>query len=246
MFNFFFRKKRDTSFFPFTTDMHSHIIPGIDDGAPNVEASVELIKGLMSVGVTQSVATPHIISDLYRNNPETIAHALNLLRDELFKQGIDFQVRAAAEYMLDGYFFELLKSNQKLLTINGNAVLTEFSYALMPDRPSQFSFELSLAGYKPVLAHPERYPYYFNDFSMYHQLVEMGFRLQLNLLSLTGYYGKQPMKAAKYILKNNLYSYLGTDIHHPRHLHSLINPVNRAIFKEHLSVHTFENSDIFN
>lgn len=244
MFSFLFKKKQDTGYFPITTDMHSHILPGIDDGAPNVEASIELIKGLMSVGITTSIATPHIISDLYRNTPETIGNALQQLKDELKRQEINFEVSAAAEYMLDGYFFELLQNKQTLLTIKDNVVLTEFSYALMPNQPSRYSFELSLAGYKPILAHPERYPYYFNNNSMYHQLVEMGFSLQLNLLSLAGYYGKEPLKAAKYMLKNNLYSYLGTDLHHPRHLEALIHPVNRAVFREYLSFRQFENLQI--
>lgn len=244
MFSLFTKKKFDTSYFPITTDIHSHILPGIDDGAPNLEASIQLIKGLISVGVTQSVATPHIISDLYRNTPETIGNALQQLKDELKRQEINFEVSAAAEYMMDGYFFELLKDKQQLLTIKDNIVLTEFSYALMPNQPSQYSFELSLAGYKPILAHPERYPYYFNNNDMYHQLTEMGFSLQLNLLSLTGYYGKEAFKAAKYMLNNNLYSYLGTDLHHPRHLEVLIHPVNRAVFREYLSISQFDNSAI--
>lgn len=242
MFSFLVKKKLDTVYFPINTDMHSHILPGIDDGAPNLEASIELIKGLMSVGVKKSVATPHIISDLYRNTPETINNALEQLKEELKRQSIDFEVSAAAEYMLDGYFFELLKNKQPLLTIKDNIVLTEFSYALMPDQPSQYSFELALAGYKPVLAHPERYLYYFNDNSMYHQLFDMGFSLQLNLLSLTGYYGKEALKASKYMLKNNLYTYIGTDLHHPRHLEALIDPVNRAIFKEYLAHKDWNNA----
>ena len=122
-----FKKKAvfiDDGYFPIHTDMHSHILPGIDDGSPNVETSLQLIKGLIQLGVKQSIATPHIIGDLYRNNAETVNNALTLLRNALAENNIDYKVNAAAEYMLDFYFLELLKKNEKLLTIKDNIILT--------------------------------------------------------------------------------------------------------------------------
>ena len=89
MFSFFRDKKSAKNpgdYFPFVTDIHSHILPGIDDGSPDVETSIKLVKGLMAMGVTSSIATPHIIGDLYRNNRGTINAALNILQDELKKQ----------------------------------------------------------------------------------------------------------------------------------------------------------------
>ena len=220
----FFKKQPEINYqgyFPIQTDMHSHILPGIDDGAPDLESSIELIKGLKALGISKSIATPHIISDLYRNNPNTINSALQLLKEELVNQEIEFDVTAAAEYMIDTYFLELLQKKEPLLTISDNIILTEFSYASMPDEPSKISFEIQIAGYKPILAHPERYPYYYRDFKIYNQLTELGFLLQVNLLSLTGYYGKEAAKAAKYMIDNNLVSYLGTDLHHERHMNML-------------------------
>jgi tyrosine-protein phosphatase YwqE len=225
MFSLFKKKEKlNFDYFPISLDMHSHILPGIDDGSPNLETSIELIKGLMSLGVKKSIATPHIIGDLYRNNPETINGALQLLQAELKKQQINFEVSAAAEYMLDSYFFELLNNGQKLLTLKDNIILTEFSYASMPDDPGKHSFAVQMAGYSPILAHPERYPYYYGNYKMYHRLSELGFMLQLNLLSLTGYYGKEAVKAAEYMLKNELVSFVGTDMHHERHLGMLTDP----------------------
>ncbi len=237
MFSFFGKKKKDKfiRYFPMTTDMHSHILPGIDDGSPDVETSVRLVQGLMEAGVTRSIATPHIIGDLYRNNPDTIGLALQQLRAALAEQQIEFRVDAAAEYMLDSYFFELLESGQRLLTLQDNIILTEFSYASRPEDPGKYTFEIQMAGYKPVLAHPERYPYFYGNPRIYHRLVELGFMLQLNLLSLTGYYGKEAVKVAEYLLKNELVSFVGTDMHHDRHLTMLSDPRIQTLFHDYLS-----------
>jgi tyrosine-protein phosphatase YwqE len=236
MFSLFKKKEKlDFDYFPFHTDMHSHILPGIDDGSPDLETSIELIKGLMSLGVKRSIATPHIIGDLYRNNPETINNALASLKAELKKQQIDFEVSAAAEYMLDSYFFELLNSGNRLLTLKDDIILTEFSYASMPDDPGKFSFAIQTAGYAPILAHPERYPYYYGNNKMYHRLADLGFMLQVNLLSLTGYYGKEALKSANYMLQNELVSFVGTDMHHVRHLSMLTNSESKFNFHKSLS-----------
>ena len=237
MFSFFKKSKEQlvTDFFPFTTDMHSHILPGIDDGSPDVETSIKLIKGLMALGVKKSIATPHVISDLYRNTPATIKNALSILQNELKNQNIQFEVSAAAEYMLDSYFIELLNEEERLLTLKDNIILTEFSYASAPDNYEKISFAIQMAGYKPILAHPERYPYFLNDFKTYNRLIDLGFMLQVNLLSLTGYYGKQTLKAAHYLLDNGLVSYIGSDMHHERHLMMLQDPKSLHQFHKYLS-----------
>ena len=242
MFSIFKKKipANYSDYFPIVTDIHSHILPGIDDGAPDVETSILLIEGLINLGITQSVATPHIIGDLYRNDAATINKALDLVRDALAEKQIDFKVSAAAEYMLDAYFLELLSTKIPLLTVKDNLVLTEFSYADKPYNVEQIVFAIITENYQPILAHPERYGYYHNDFKQYDFLNELGFLLQVNLLSLTGYYGKPAAKAANYLIKNNLASFVGTDVHHERHLEALSDNKNKTLFKEAL------NSKIFN
>ena len=232
MFSIFKKKTPvvDAAYFPFYTDIHSHILPGIDDGSPDVETSVKLIEGLIRLGVKQSIATPHIIGDMYRNDAQSIQKALSLIRDELQLRQIDFKIKAAAEYMLDDYFLELLAAKSPLFTLKENLLLTEFSYADKPYKIEQLAFSIITEGYKPILAHPERYAYFHNDFKQYDYLSELGFLLQVNLLSLTGYYGKPVAKAAAYILKNNLASFAGTDLHHSRHLEALNNSNNKLIF----------------
>ena len=233
----FFRKNRSGGepFFPFRTDIHSHILPGIDDGSPNIETSLELIRGLMKLGVRRSVATPHVIGDMYRNTPDTILGALTLLQEALVREGMEFEVSAAAEYMLDAYFLELLADKKVLLTVSGNLLLTEFSYSTMPTNPEKMSFAIITEGFTPILAHPERYAYYYRNFREYHRLKELGFLLQVNLLSLTGYYGREALKASQYLLKNGLVTFLGTDLHHANHMAALNDPRNQDIFREFLS-----------
>ena len=238
MFSLFKTKSSASTYFPITTDMHSHILPGIDDGAPDVEASVELVKGLMELGVTHSIATPHVISDMYRNTPETIGKALAELRSALEERGINYKVDAAAEYMMDAAFFEMIKNNEPLLTIKDNIILTEFSFGSIPDNPKQMSFNIITAGYNPILAHPERYAYFHNNYKAYHFLKELGFMLQVNLLSLGGHYGPGVEKAAKYIIKNGLATFVGTDMHHVRHLEGLKN--GRAVFEKWLGDREWE------
>jgi tyrosine-protein phosphatase YwqE len=184
----FFRKKTEvnSTYFPIAVDMHSHVLPGLDDGSPDVETSVRLIRGMSELGIKKLIATPHIISDLYRNNPQNINAALNLLRNALAENNVQVQISAAAEYMMDSYFLELLNGTEPMMTIQDNILLTEFSYAAKPNEPEKFSFAIQTAGYSPILAHPERYSYYHGNYSIYHRLVDLGFMLQLNALSLTG------------------------------------------------------------
>ena len=210
--------------------MHSHILPGIDDGSPDVDTSIALVKGLMELGFTRSVATPHVISDMYRNTPETIFEALNTLRAALKNEGINYTVDAAAEYMLDAAFFERLERDEPLLCIKDKMLLTEFGWGAVPENPKQMSFSILTSGYTPILAHPERYNYFHNNNKAYHLLQELGFLLQVNLSSLTGHYGPGAMKAAKYIIKNDLCSFLGTDLHNVKHLELLKN--SRGVFEE--------------
>lgn len=237
MFSLFKKKLSDSpgaTVLPYTVDMHSHILPGIDDGAPDSETSLELIKGLYAIGVRKCIATPHIIGDLYRNTPATINAALAVARETCANAGVEMELQAAAEYMLDDYFMELLQQDQPLLTLQGNYLLTEFSYTMRPQNIDEMVFAIITSGYQPVLAHPERYFYMHPNLDEYRLLKDLGFHLQVNLLSLTGYYGKSAAKAARYILDNELASFAGTDLHHKKHLAALQEPGNLALFGRYL------------
>lgn len=206
---------------PITTDIHSHILPGIDDGAPDMATSLKLIKGLYDLGIRRSIATPHIIGDLYRNTPESIGIALEKTRAACAVEGIGMELIAAAEYMLDDHFMGMIRKQQPLLTVSGKFVLTEFPYSLPPLNEEEMVFGIITSGYQPILAHPERYVYFHDNYKSYHKLKDLGFHLQVNLLSLTGYYGNAVAKAARYIMEKDLAMMVGTDLHHARHLAAL-------------------------
>jgi len=244
MFNFLKRNHiPEIELLPITTDIHSHILPGIDDGAPDVAAAIELVKGIYALGIRDTVATPHIIGDLYRNTPETIDAALNILKTACLEEKIDITINAAAEYMLDDHFLHLLRTHSPLLTIHKNIILTEQSFASPTDNLHHIAFEIITSGYKPIMAHPERYHFYHQNFDSYSSLKDMGFLLQINLLSLTGYYGKPVAKAAKFILANGLADLVGTDMHHERHLQMLQNPKSLQLFYDVIGNKKFNELD---
>ena len=199
------------------TDMHSHLLPGIDDGATDIANSIELKKGLEALGYQQFITTPHIMWDMYKNTPNTIGSAL-----EQLKQGPDQQnIRAAAEYFMDEHFDWMIETDQPLLTLSGNKVLVEFSFVSPPLNLKEQLFNLQIKGFQPVIAHPERYVFYAGDKAVYDELRNLGCLFQINLLSLTGYYGKLVHDLAHYLIARKYIDFLGTDLHHTRHLESL-------------------------
>jgi tyrosine-protein phosphatase YwqE len=200
-------------------DIHSHILPAIDDGAATIEASINLIKGLQGFGMTQFIATPHIISHVWDNTHEQIIAKAASTILELEKRNIAIPLRAATEYMMDDNFVKLFKST-KLLTLKDKYVLVEMSYINAPIQLYSIIFDLQVAGYIPVLAHPERYLFYHKNFDEYKKLKRAGCLFQLNLLAIVGYYGPEIMKIAEELLKKGMYDYVGSDVHHDKHIAS--------------------------
>jgi protein-tyrosine phosphatase len=203
------------------TDMHSHLLPGIDDGSPDTETSLRLIRGLQDLGYSRLVTTPHIMWDLYRNDAQTIDGAYKQLQQSTPSIPSPVPLRPAAEYFLDDHFDELLENNVPLLTLKDNWVLVEFSFVTAPINYKEKLFNLQIKGYQPVLAHPERYNYFMHQKEIFDELRIAGCMFQLNILSLTGYYGKGPLELSRHFTKKKWVSLLGTDIHHDRHLQSL-------------------------
>ena len=203
------------------TDMHSHLLPGIDDGSPDDATSLTLIRGLQQLGYRKFITTPHIMWDVHKNDASSITKAEVQLQQSLEQEALVVPIRAAAEYYLDDHFDDLLRRNIPLLTIKGNWVLVEFSFVTTPMNVKEKLFELQIKGYKPILAHPERYNYLVSQKNWYDELKEAGCYFQLNLLSFTGYYGKIPQELAQYLVKKKYIDLLGTDLHHQRHLDAL-------------------------
>src|SRR5688572_5621644 len=202
-------------------DMHSHLVPGIDDGSPDVTTSVSLIKGMSELGYKKIITTPHILWEIYPNTPDAIINGFEEVKKAVQLEKIDVELHAAAEYFIDDHFEDQLQSRQPFLKLSGNMVLVEFSMVTAPMDLQQVIFELQMQNYQPVLAHPERYVYLSRHKSTFDDLKAAGCYFQVNLLSLTGHYGSSVLELAEYLLKQNFYDFAGTDLHGRKHLDGL-------------------------
>lgn len=229
MFGLFKKRSKEPSidFSSIGTDMHSHIIPGVDDGAPNLESSLAMARKFVLLGFKKLIATPHVMADFYRNTPDSINRGLDILREGLLKNEIDLEVEAAAEYYFDETFINKL-DRKEVLGFGDKYLLFELSYINQPPNLLDVLFKIQDAGFYPVLAHPERYPYYHGSIENYLQIREYGCFLQLNTISLTGYYGKGVKSTAENLVDHNCISFLGSDMHHLRHARALKDSLNTS------------------
>lgn len=222
MFHFFKKKSSITSYFPENyVDIHSHIIPGIDDGSKNLEASVAMLQRMSDFGIQHFILTPHIMEGVWENTSEIIQHKLSELKIHL--NSINFppiNIQVAAEYMLDSNFNKLV-ANKDVLTLKDDKILIEMSYFNAPINIYDILFKIQIAGYTPVLAHPERYTYLHSKYNEFKKLKEAGCLFQLNLLSLSNYYGKSIQSVAIQLLKDNLIDFVGSDIHNQYQIDTL-------------------------
>lgn len=199
-------------------DIHNHLLPGIDDGSPNVESSIELVKMYQSLGITEFYVTPHTMGDFYPNTPETINASYLKLKEALVERKLDdITLHTASEYMVDHNFEELVKKDE-ILTLKDKHVLIEMSYLRESPNFDEVVYKLQLKGYKPILAHPERYLFYIDNKTIFTQMKNKGIKLQLNALSLNKYYGSKINKKAIELLNDGLYDFIGLDTHKTRHL----------------------------
>ena len=218
MLSWFLKKKQKEldplDFSMLKTDIHSHFIPGIDDGSPDMETSISLIKKMQELGYSKVITTPHVMSDFYQNSSETILKRLADVRLELKLQNINMEIDAAAEYYID-FEFEQKIGKEKFLTFGDNYILVELSFMQAPKNLFDAIFKLQLEDYKVVLAHPERYRYYNQE--DYDNLISRGVLLQINLLSLIEYYSTSIQKKTEKLIANNQVSFIGTDCHNMMH-----------------------------
>ena len=216
-------------------DVHSHFIPGIDDGAKTIEDSIELISAMKDFGYRKVITTPHIMSDYYRNTPAVILEGLAKVRAALKENNIDIEVDAAAEYNVDADFTEKIEKKE-LLTFGDNYVLFELPFMQEPDVLKDVIWQLQSAGYKPVLAHVERYQFWHQHWDKFEDMVNRGVLLQMNIGSLTGSYGPEVQKIAEKLIDNDMISLLGSDCHHMGH----VEMIDSARTKEY--IHKIVNS----
>lgn len=205
--------KKHTPQLPPKVDLHSHLLPGLDDGVRTMDESVEIIEKFYLLGYRKLIITPHIMSDYFPNNRKIIYDRLEELRSEILKHGIKIDLHAAAEYYLDETFIEKLNKNEPLLTFGDNYVLFETAFMNEPVFLKDAVFKMNTSGYKPVFAHPERYLYLSRKPSLIQELLNMNVLFQLNILSLRNYYSKEVRKFAQKLLQMNCIRFAGSDCH---------------------------------
>lgn len=200
-------------------DIHSHVLPGIDDGAKNVVDSKKLLQAMKNMGFKTIITTPHTMKNVWMNTPTTIKKAFDDLKNDENNLCQETNLQYASEYYLDDYFFEILEKNE-IIPIKENYVLVEMSFLNPPPQLNELLFELQLKGYTPILAHPERYLFYHNKLKAFEDLKAKGCLFQLNLISCVGFYGDNISKTADLLLKNNLIDFVGSDIHNQNYLNA--------------------------
>ena len=230
MFNFFSKKTPEKLWF--STDIHCHIFPGIDDGSPSVERSMELLERMQEWGFSRIFASPHVTQGSFPNTPDTIAAAGSLLHDALDAAGSSLVLGNSAEYRLDDLFAEQ-RAKGLLLTLPGNLLLVENSFIQEPMGFDNLLFDLQVEGFRPILVHPERYYYYYSAPERYRAIHNAGVAFQINLLSLSGYYGKDEKRIAEKLIDMGLVDYVGTDLHGMRHVDSINAYMASRDFKRH-------------
>ena len=221
MFGIFNKKKFLVDFLEGLVDIHNHILPGIDDGAKTVEESLELIKNFSDFGIRNFIATPHIMHNYYPNDANTINTSLTLLKNGLLMNEVkDVCVKAAAEHMIDANF-ETILENRGIMPLEKNYLLIEMSYLQASINFDDAIQKIASHRYFPILAHPERYVYLHNRMGKYRKYKEKGILFQLNLLSLSEFYGKNVQQAAFKLLEEGLIDYVASDVHNMNQLQNL-------------------------
>lgn len=222
-------------------DIHSHILPGIDDGAQKINDSKFLLESIIDFGFSKVITTPHTMKNVWDNTTEIIKNVHHLVQDELPELSKKVALNCASEYFLDENLMQLAQQ-EKLLTLKDNFILIEMSYLNAPIQLYDFLFELQLKGYQLILAHPERYNYFHSNKKEFAKLKKAGCLFQLNLLATVGYYGKNVAEIADYLLKENLYDFVGSDIHHKNHVASF---QNKVIIKNHKTLEETMTKNVF-
>jgi len=232
--------ERKVEYHNYLVDIHSHLIPGIDDGSKSMSESIALITRLKELGFKKLIITPHTMSDKYPNTTAIIKNGLANVKKELKKKNIDIEIEVASEYFLDKHFLNLLK-NKDLLTFGDNYLLFELSYTSKPIFLESAIFEMISAGYKPVLAHPERYIFMHKNFDEYKWLKRKGLLFQINLNSFSGYYSKEVQKVANKLAEEGLIDFIGSDTHKQRQLDHLEKNLHSKVIDK-----IFKNNTILN
>lgn len=221
----FLRKKQTNNTLFFNTDVHSHILPGVDHGAQSLENSLAMLQGLMSLGINRVVCTSHVTSETFENTPQSLTAAYDILCDAVREQGLDVELLLSAEYRIDEYWDKQYAAGD-IIPMPGKHLLMENSFQQELLLLDELMFDLMVKGYKPILAHPERYAYYARRHDRLSKLHSSGVKFQVNILSLAGFFGPGVKETANWLIRNKMVEYLGSDLHNLEQVEIIRNYIN--------------------
>jgi tyrosine-protein phosphatase YwqE len=238
VFTFFSRNKPEPGS-QLVTDIHSHLLPQLDDGVQDFEEALAVILKMREAGYRKLVTTPHIMSDTYRNDAPIIHERLKELNQYLLQNQVEVTVEAAAEYYFDNWLLHQVTESRPLLTFGNRYLLFEMNYMTEPYQLKDFIFQLTTQGYQPVLAHPERYQ--FMTLAKAEDLHHRGVLLQVNILSFIDYYTKPVRQMANQLVDQGWVNFIGSDCHHLRHATLLAEAHKNKYFKKALRLPLLNN-----
>ncbi len=242
MFDWVKKKDASKNVSRLEVDIHSHLLPGLDDGVQSYEESEDVILHFQEIGYRKLITSPHVMSDTYKNTSERILARLAKLRAFLVDREIDMEIQAAAEYYLDEQVFRMVEENQKMLSFGKNYLLFETNFLNEPFNLKEFIFLATTRGYKPVLAHPERYIYMQNNLDKAEDLLERGVLFQMNISSITGFYSKVVQTTAHKLIDRGWVHFLGSDCHHLQHARLVAEAQQMKYFQKALALPLLNNT----
>ena len=235
MFGKLFKRNKEQVKLFYNTDIHCHILPGVDHGSQSIEQSLDMLRAQVEMGVTNVILTSHVTAVTFENTRESLTAAYERLQKAVEEAGLDIHLALSAEYRMDEYF-DRENAADHLLPMPGNYILLENSFQQELMNLEELLFDMQIKGYKTILAHPERYSYYSRRRKRYEELHTKGARFQINILSFTGYFGEEVRDTALWFAKNGMIDYLGSDMHNVKHAHIIMDYLNskewRRVSKE--------------
>ena len=242
MFDWARKKEQSKNVNHLQVDIHSHLLPGLDDGVQSYEESEDIILHFQKLGYRKLITSPHVMSDTYKNTAEKITARLGKLKTYLKSQEIDVEIEAAAEYYLDEHVFKMIENDQQMLTFGKKLLLFETNFLNEPFNMKEFIFLATTKGYKPVLAHPERYLYLQNNLDKAKDLLDRGVLFQVNISSITGFYSKIVQTTANKLIDRGWIHLLGSDCHHLQHARLVEEAQQLKYFQKAISLPLLNNS----
>lgn len=208
-------------------DCHSHILYGIDDGAKTIEDSIEILKNLSNIGFEEIILTPHY-KNAYHANNKIKQEKYEILKKKIKEENINLKLYLANEVRITSNILELIEKNEiKLL---GNYLFLELPFNTKIHNLERLIFELQTEDINIILVHPERYSYLTEK--DLKQLIDLDIMFQINYESIIGFYGLKSKRRVKYLLKNRMVNFIGTDIHRSEQLNEKIfNKIKKKITK---------------